>query len=285
MTQENAVQEEPIAAPAEDQVEIEVIEPEAETPPAPKAFDPKTDKVEFSTPEQQEKFNYMYKQTKMSDARNQMLTDLLQRQQTQLDDLKGRFSKTDAADAENTLINKIMAARDAGDHVGEITATKEMVEFLADQKISEKVNVPPKNPASQAQAESPDAQYVISLMSEVDGSGQPVRPYLHEGDPNFQNALNTLESIKNKYVGDPYALPKALSELDSIMRQKMNQAPPNQPRPVQARAPNPLQGSNLTNQQPQAKIKMTRAELDIAKKLGVDPKRYAAKRDEINGRK
>lgn len=286
MTQENPI-EQAAEIIKEDPVEIEVVEQETETPadPKPKSFDPKTDKVEFSTPEQQEKFNYMYKQTKMSDTRNQMLTNLLQEQQKQLDELKGRFSKTDSADAEHVLVNKIMAARDAGDPSAEMNATKEMVEFLADKKISEKVNNSPSKSANPVSAESPDSLYVISLMNETDDGGQPARPYLREGDPNFENALNTLESIKNKYMGDPYALPKAMSELHQLMMPKMTQTAPNQPRPVQSRAPNPLQGGNLTNHKPQTTIKMTRQELEIAKKLGVDPKRYAARRDQINGKK
>lgn len=288
MTQE-AVQEQVIApvAPVEDQVEIEVIEQEAETPPdpKPKAFDPKTDKVEFSTPEQQEKFNYMYKQTKMSDARGQMTMDLLQKAMAKIELLESRSNQTDSADAERTLVNNIMAARDAGDSAAEINATKEMVEFLADKKISAKVNTPPRQAPEPSTSESPDEKYVVSLMSETDDAGQPVRPYLREGDPNFEAALNTLESIKNKYIGDPYALPKAMSELDQLMRPRMTQTPPNQPRQPQVRAPNPLQGGNLTNHSPTPKLKMTRQELEIAKKLGVDPKRYAAKRDEIAGRK
>src|SRR3990167_1125527 len=103
----------------EESVEIEVINEEKETEAESnteekKPFDPKTDKVEFNTPEQQEKFNYMYKQTKMSDSRNQMLTDLLQKQQTRLDELEGRFKQTDSADAERILLGKIKQARDSG---------------------------------------------------------------------------------------------------------------------------------------------------------------------------
>src|SRR3990167_4544304 len=82
-----------IDAPEPENVELES---EAESTPEP------TDKkfVEFDTPEQQEKFNDIYKQMKMSDQRNQMLTEFLMEQQKQLEEVKGRFSQTDESEAE-----------------------------------------------------------------------------------------------------------------------------------------------------------------------------------------
>ena len=270
----------------EETVEIEVTDAEQETPvetkpEAKKPFDPKTDKVDFSTPEQQEKFNYMYKQTKMSDARNQMLTDLLQTQQKQLDELKGRFQQTDSADAERILLGKIKNARDSGDDAAEIAAFSELADFKAQKIISEKVNYQ-KPVQQQPTADSPEAKYVMGLMQEVDNSGQPVRPWFNENHPEFNNALSALETIKVKYIGDPYALPKSLAELDQHMRSRMTEKPAAPS--AQVRAPNPLQGGNLTNVKQKTTIKMTRQELDIAKKLGVDPKNYAAERDS-RGRK
>ncbi len=272
------------AVPQEEPLEIEVTDAEQEEKPQAKqekSFDPKTDKVEFSTPEQQEKFNYIYKQTKMSDARNQMLTDLLQTQQKRLEELEGRFKSTDSAEAERMLMGKVKAARDAGDDLAEINAIKEMGEYFADKKISERA--PRQQPQQQYQESAPDAQYVYGLMQEADSSGQPLRPYLNPDHPEFENSIEALENIKLKYIGDPYALPKTMADLDQMMRAKMTkQTPPNQFTP---RPPSPMAGGNLTSNKQKTTIKMTRQELDIAKKLGVDPKRYAARRDEINGRK
>lgn len=288
--QELVEQEQPVT-PAqtedqkEDQPEIEVINEEQKAETAPeqkKAFDPKTDKVEFNTPEQQEKFNYMYKQTKMSDSRNQMLTDLLQKQQAQLDALNGRFQQTDSADAERMLLGKIKAARDSGDDAAEISAIGEMVDFKADKKFSERVNTQKQAPYQQEQ-EAPDVRYVREFIEAADETGQQVRPWMNNNHPDQAVALQALENIKGKYIGDPYALPKTLTDLDNFMRLKMTkQAPPSQ---AQMRGPNPLQGSNLTNVKQKTTIRMTRAEIDIAKKLGVDPKSYAVERDTRTGKK
>ena len=282
--QEQPVAPAPVAepAPVPDEVEITDAEQEAapQTEPETKPFDPKTDKVEFNTPEQQEKFNYMYKQTKMSDARNQMLTELLQTQQKQLDELQSRFSKTDSAEAERILMNSIRAAKESGDIDAELKATTELIDFKADKKVNALQKQSPQQPLQQ---ESQDTKYVTSLMQETDHSGQPVRPWLYEGHPEFEGAINSLQDIAFKYIGDPQALQKSMTDLDNLMREKMTpKKPVIQP---QVRAPNPMHSGNLTNSPPKPTIKMSRAELDIARKLGVDPKRYAATRDAQKGKK
>ncbi len=278
--QEQQVTQQPVV----EEQEIEVVDAEQETPPTPKQeakpFNPKTDRVEFSTPEQQAKFDDVYKQMKMSDARNQMQLDLLQKQQKRLDEVESRFKQTDTAEVERILLTKIKSARDSGDDAAEFAAQSELVDFRVDKKISEKINAQPQPQYTQ---ESPDVKYVSDTINEVDSSGNLVRPWMQNDSPDQAIALNALEQIKGKYIGDPYALPKTLAELDNFMRSRMTpKTPPNNP---QVRAPNPMQGSNLTNNKQKTTIKMTVAELSIAKKLGVDPKAYAASRDRINGKK
>lgn len=266
---------------------IDAVEQEVETvaeDQQPKAFDPKTDRVEFNTPEQQAKFDYMYKQTKMSDARNAMLTDMLQTQQQQLDDLKARFSNTDAADAERILLTKIKTARDSGDDAAEFEALNELVDFKADQKLNHAKPPKQQQPNQNNDQQSKDLRYIETLMEEVDDNGNALRPWLQEDHPDFATAYSLLETkIAPKFNGDPLYLQKSMFELDQIMRNKMTEQTPQQT--TKARVPNPMQGSNLTNVTKKPTIKMTREEIEIAKKLGVDPKRYAAKRDEIKGRK
>lgn len=273
--------EEQIENPAPEADEIEIIEaPEPEAEPEKKPFDPRTDKVDFSTPEQQEKFNYMYKQVKQSDTRNQMLTDLLTEQQKQLDELKGRFTQSDEADAEKILLSKIKFARDQGDDDAEIKATDELVKYRAEKIVSEKLNAfKGETVRAEPEVSAPEIEYVESLIGETDLSGKPVRPWLQENHPEFNNALHELGVIAQKYVNDPDSLKKSLADLDTVMKAKLS--PPVKP-PIQTRTPNPLQGGNLTNNKPKGTIKMTRQEIEIAKKLGLDPKRYAAKRDELN---
>ena len=273
----------PVETPAKEElIEIEVTdaeqEAETDTQPEAKAFDPKTDRVEFSTPEQQAKYNDQYKQTKMADARNAMLLEMNQKAIQRIEELEGRFQQTDSAEAERILLGRVKAARDGGDDAAEIAALNELTNFKVEQRLAEKLK--PANPVDQQQAyqhAKSQVDYVEKMQKEVDASGNLVRPYLHENYPGFDNVISDLESIVQRHVGDPLALEKSLFELDQVMRTKMTKpTPPPQP---QLRAPNPLQGGNLTNTKQKTTIKMTRQELEIAKKLGVDPKRYAAERD------
>lgn len=294
MTQENVqpVEELPVAAPVveapvvESNDDIEIIEDtdtsdvELDTAePEAKQFDPRTDKVDFSTPEQQEKFNHVYKQMKMSDARNQMQLDMLQKQQQRLDELENRFRKEDSADAEGMLLQKIKFARDSGDDAAEIAAINELTDFKVEKKLSEKVN----KPAPQQQSNVQDVEstnYVAKLMMETDFEGKPIRPYLFEAHPDYNNTVSLLEKFSTEFEGDPQVVPKSLAKLDQYMKAKMTEKkPPVQP---QTRVPHPMQGSNLTNVNKKTTIKMSRAEMEISRKLGIDPKRYAAKRDELN---
>jgi hypothetical protein len=245
-----------------------------------KSFDPKKDKVDFDKPEQQEKFDYIYKQLKMSDKRNAMLTDFLEKQQQKVDEISSRFAQTDETEAENVLMSKIREARDSADDAAYDKAFAELVDYRTnrtiEKKFEEKVNGLYKKEQQEANAE---AEYVKNLMVETNESGDYVRPWLQENHPEFQNALGHLAGIAYKYKNDPDVLQKSLKELDQLMSDKKSQTPPNQRTTLQARTPNPMQGTNLTNQKPKGTIKMTRAELSIAQKLGVDPKRYAARRD------
>ncbi len=276
-------------APAPAEPDIEVIEPDEkqETPPVQeqkaKPFDPKTDKVEFTTPEQQQKFDYLYKQVKMSDARNQMLNDMNQTAIKRLEELENRFKQTDSAEAERILMNKIKSARNIGDDASEFAATKELAEFIADKKIAERgFQVQQQQLQPQTNVRPEDVKYTEDFMFAQDDSGNLIRPWIQDGHQDQVEAIQFLEQAKQKYIGDPYALPKTLAELDNYMKGKTmttQQKPP--AAQANTRAPSPLQGSNLTNVQGQVKIKMTRQELEVAKKLGVDPKKYAARRDAI----
>lgn len=266
---ETPVQEEPV------DIEVTDAEQEAETDPQPQAktFDPKTDKVEFTTPEQQAKFNDQYKQTKMADARNAMLLEMNQKAIQRIEELESRFKQTDSAEAERILLGRVKAARDSGDDAAEIAALNELTDFKVDKKLSEV-----KKPAAPALVEdTADVQYISGMIEETAPDGSQLRPWMNNDHPDQAVALAALEPIKAKYAGDPYAIPKILQELDQVMKAKMTK--PVTPPAPQLRAPNPLQGGNLTNVKQKTTIKMTRQELEIAKKLGVDPKRYAAERD------
>lgn len=275
--------EDVIEAPVEQEVtetpqepDIKAIMEEAKKPKEEqkKDFDPKKDKVEFSTPEQLARFKAIEAQRNASDQRNKMYWDLIQKQQERLDALEGRLSQEDHAIAEKTILEKLQKANDEGDTAEIAKAVDELVKFRTTaekkpEKTTQKVNDIPLE-------QTPDFQYVAELASETDEKGQPLRPWLLEAGDNpqiVQRAEEIAREIASKNPSDPYIVAKVMQQLD-----KEYTKPKARP---QTRVPDPMQGSNLTQQQQRGGIKLTDAEREIARKLGVDPKRYFERKLEI----
>lgn len=273
-------------APEPEEV-IQAVEPVEEEK---KSFDPKSDKVDFTTPEQQQKFDYVFKNMKMADNRNAMLTNFLSEQQKQLDELRTfkeqlvtEKTQDNQVQASRVLMDKLNAAREVGDDVAYDLALKDLIKFETQSEASklfdEKVNEIYKK---ESQADTKQAEYVANLMSEKSDTGDFKRPWLQEKHPDFNNAIQQLAVIAYKYQGDPLVLEKSLTELDQVMNGNPMKK---EEEPKQTRAPNPMQGSNLTNRKPGSTIKMTKVELDILQKLEkgsgrkIDLKSYAARRD------
>lgn len=300
MTQDNEPQEiEVTDAAAPETVEVSLEEPgqepeqpEAQQEPA-KPFNPKTDKVEFDKPEQQERFNEVYRQLKKSDQRNAMLTDFLQNAVKELEEVRGFTNelKTEKAtqqeqEAENVLVQKLRNAHEEGDNETFVKTLKELQTFgvrreaekIFDQKVNELTN-------QERQTEQKQAEFVAQAMKERAPDGSFIRPWLQEEDPRFGQTLYQIQRIAKKYENDPDILVKTLKDLDQVMGGQMKEEePPKTTQNPQSRAPNPMQGSNLTNHKPKGTIKMTRAEADILKKLErhsgkkIDLKKYEARR-------
>lgn len=272
--------------------EVEVALPEEKEGEAPaaeeKKFDPKKDKVEFDTPEQEARFNEIFRQLKKSDQRNAMLTDFLHQQSQILDGVRKDINQTNDSEAEKAILSKISKAREDNDDAAYDRAFAELVDYRTERKLEKKFDEKVNKILQQEKDEqTKQAEFVASLMSEKDDLGNHVRPWLQETHPDFEDViLRKLPAIAYKYINDPQALEKSLAELDRVMGGSMPKRPESN---GQRRAPNPMQGSNLTNQNPKGKIKMTRKELDVLKQLErhsgrkIDLSKYAARRSAMRG--
>jgi hypothetical protein len=274
-----------IEVPVEETADTPEISEEQEEK---KPFDPKKDKVDFDKPEQQQRFNEVFRQLKKSDQRNEMLTDFLQEQQRQLDELRGFASEiktekvqADQVEAERTLMARIRQAREEQDDDAYDKAFAELTEFKTTKLLDQKVNEFRKQETIQTENE---AKFVLKAMEEKDEGGNYIRPWLQETNDQFPVALYQIKKIASKYEGDPDILGKTLKELDQVMGSTLTKKE-EPPKPQnQTRAPNPMSGTNLTNHKPKGTIKMSRAEADILKKLErhsgkkIDLKKYEARR-------
>lgn len=240
------------------EVEVEEVEEEA----------PKSDRVEFTTPEQQAKFNDIYKQAKMSDARNKMLLDALKEQDSRLTEFEKRFAQTDHSEAERILTTRLKEARAEGDEEKEIKILNELVDFRAESKINQRV-AKQKPTAAPIQAD-PEVRYVLELAEEVDDSGAPVRPWLNQSHPQFKSATIQAEMIGQRLYAEngEIDIPTVMQELDKAMAKRPTQRPA-------TRQSDPMSG-NLTNNRTAPKLKLSPDEAAICAKLGIKPEAYLA---------
>lgn len=236
--------------------------------PEPK-FDPKAF-VKIDDPAVQAKFNDLYKQVKMSDNRNQVLTKFLTEQQKQLDEFKTRFNQTDHAEAGRILNARLKDARDSGDDATVDRIQQEIIDFRVDMKLNE---IQRKQPQKPQPALDPDEAYIDQMGRETDQSGAPTRPWMNESHPEHERAVKVATFLAQKFEQE-YGyrdIPEIMKRID----QQMTKKPPAKT-PPQNRAPDPFQGGNLTNRRPDHKLKLSDAEKDIARKLGLSEKDYLA---------
>lgn len=217
--------------------------------------------VEFS-PEQQEKFNDLYKQVKMSDARNQMKDQMLEKAMAKIEELEKRFSQTDQAEAEKILKTRLQEARDEGDMDKEFKILDEIMDFRRSQKEQPKTKEQPKVEIP----DDPETRYVVGLAQETDERGQPLRPWLVETHPRYKTMLTQATIIANEMEleGKEFSLPQLMKTLDERMNKKPN-----------TRSPDPM-GANLTSNKNANNIKpkLSNAEKAIAAKLGMSEADY-----------
>lgn len=252
-------------APPAPEVEVEVEKPEE------KEFDP-SKRVEIKDPEVQRKFNHLYKQVKMSDQRNQLKDQMLEKAMAKIDDLESRWSKTDHAEAEKMLMARYKEAKESGDDDKELKILNELIEFKADQKLQKTKQEKPAEPVKPQglDALGEDGKYVYSLATETNDAGELVRPWLNEEHPRYRNALKHATLIASELEADTGDVD--IADLMDRLDQQMNKKEPPKVQPNK-RALDPMR-SNLTNKDTRGKIKISADEAAVAKKLGVSLEEY-----------
>lgn len=262
--------------PPKEEPKEEVQEPQEED----KDFDPKKDRVEFDTPEQQAKFNDVYKQMKNSDARNKMLTDLLNKMSDRLDAIEGKSIEQETQETEALLYQKVLEANEEGDTEALTRAVDDLAKYRGEQAADRKYNELMKQVSTESER---DAQAVLDFMNQTNDTGENLYPWMQEDHPQFEEFVKNAAAIgyqlNQQNPNDPNIVYKTIEQVNRTMMDwdaPKQQTVKAEAPPPKTRAPDPMQGSNLTREISKNKIKLSADELRAAQLLGVDPKKYAA---------
>lgn len=232
-------------------------------------FDPK-ERVEFTTPEQQKKFNDVYKQMKMSDARNKMQSDMLAKAMDKLAEFESRFQQTDHAEAERILTSRLKEAREAGDEDKADKILQEIIDFRVDSKLK-----PKKSETAKQDDVSPEdlenVRTVVQYAEAADENGNLLRPWINKTHPQHKDFMKLAGAVALQVQAElGYTdVNEVLIRMDDAMKNK----PTRSSAPANSRGADPMRG-NLTNTPAKGKMKLSPQEMAAAQKLGVKPEDY-----------
>lgn len=231
-------------------------------------------RVEFETPEQQQRFNDVYKQAKMADKRNKFLLEANQLAIKRIEELESRFNQTDHAEAERILQTRIKESLDEGDTEKAAKIMTELADFKA-RSVKPEVKEVKKPEVQDFGIPAGEVNYIQNAVFEQDDTGNYVRPWLHQSDPRYSDAIKHAEIISHSVQHELGTLDvvEVMNRLEKVMDKKS-------PRQPNGRSPDPM-GGNLTNRSPRNTLKLSSQEAEIARKLGISEKVYAQSRDNL----
>lgn len=238
----------------------------------PDGFDPK-ERIEISDPKVKAKFNHLYKQVKMSDKRNTMYWDLIQKQQEKLEELESRFKQTDLADAEKILRTKLKEARDIGDDEAADKIMEDIVDFRLEKKLQ---SLTPKKDSlnkNQHQFETPEQQEIASFAFQTDTNGEPLHPWIDSNHPQHQRALKLTANYRDQ-VEQEFGYVDITEVMQRVSTAMKKPAQPQLKVKTNNRAPDPFANRGLTNNSNKGKLSLSPAEKDICRKLGLSEEEY-----------
>ncbi len=262
---------------------------------SPETKTEQSEKVVF-TPEQQEKFDNIYRQLKGSDKNNKQLRSELnqfrmiaEQQYKAIEDLTksqnqivGHLQERDLNAAEASIKAEIKAAFLEGDNDKWIAASEKLADLKAEsafrkaklaeqnalakqQQQQQQQQWQPRNASEIAQrAEangsiaSEEKQFVDAWQKEKDENGELLRPWAYADHPKFQQAVSEARLVFDDPDNAGMGIQQKLDEVDRKMRLKKQQSP----------SQNVL-GGNLTSGKKSVKIQLSPEQIQMAKRLRV----------------
>jgi len=243
--------------------------------------------VKTDDPKVIERINDLYGQVKKSDSRNQMILEHNRIMEEKLAEYQDKLSKLER-NTQDTASNKVetelkaalRTAREENDYDAIETIEDKLLDLRVERRLADKMpkpepKAPPKVDPQQQQFEAQylrNAAYLEVLGQEKDASGSPIRGYLFNNHPDNAKALELFESIPKEFAaaGKQADIKTIMDVLDERIRGKK----PKQQYSV-------LSGDD-NEAAPRTVVRLTQAEINVAKNMGITPERYARQKQLIN---
>lgn len=256
--------------------------------PAPVKEPRRSEYVKTDDPKIQERINDLYGQVKKSDAAKAMIIEhnrLMEQKLAEYQERLEKFEKGNKDAASNKVEAELKAqlriAREENDFdtidaIEDKLLDLRMEKRLADKlPVQEKPKAPPQVDPRQQQFEAQylrNAAYLEVIAQEKDAKGRPVRSYLFDGDPDNDKALELFESIPREFAaaGKQADIKTIMDVMDERIRGKKNNHQAS------------VLGGGDNDAPARTTVKLTQAEINIAKNMGITPERYARQKQLIN---
>lgn len=244
--------------------------------------------VKTDDPKIIERINDLYGQTKKSDARNQMLAEHNKQIEDRLAEAVEKLNKLER-NTQDTASNKVeaelkaalRAAREDNDFDTMETIEDKLLDLRMEKRLADKLPIQEKviqkapNPANQ-EFETQlvhNAHYIENLATEKDTQGNLVRPYLYDWHPDNQKAVEMFNSIPKEFeaAGKKVDMKTMMQVLDERIQGK---------KPKQQSS---VLGSDGDDVPSKTTVRLTQAEINTARNMGITPERYARQKQLING--
>lgn len=226
------------------------------------------------TPEQQARFDRVYRQVKATDRKNEALRQWNEQLQSRIEKIESSHDSRQSEDVERDLRKQLVEANQALDYEKAADLQVKLADVAAERKLASvlKKQAPQQQqPKPQVQQQddgddifTPDEAAVIKSWSEQrDATGKKVRPWTDGGHELSQDAVEEMRLILTSPRYSNLTMGQKLTELDKRMGLVRKEITTSQVLP-----------GNLTNTKKTKTIELTREQEAMADRMGVSKEAY-----------
>lgn len=237
--------------------------------------------VKTDDPKVLERINDLYGQVKKSDNRNQMITEhnrLMEQKLAEYQERLAAFEKNQKTDASNKVESELRAqlktAREEGDYDAVDSIEDKLLDLRLERRLGDKQPVQKQETQipQQSQQLSHDEQYLYFMGGERDTHGNLVRPYLFDWHPDNQKALDLFINLPREFAaaGKAADLKTIIDTIDERMKGKKPQGQVS------------VLGGEGGDLPERRTVKLTQAQINVARNMGITPEAYARQLQLIN---